>query len=120
MALDKKARAATVKGLEGSIRSAKTLVRGIAKTAKATGDTVTDSVNIGEANNVDINTSTFYPTATANGIGRTIEDLTGFNASYVDITATFKKSDAVDPDKCSISYTEGNPPTITLVVDDCS
>lgn len=120
MELDKKARAATVKGLEGSIRSAKTLVRVIAKTTQATGTNVTNNVNIGETN-VTVNTNTFYPAATANGIGSTIEDLSDFTANYNDTThtATFNKTGINDPANCQVTYVEGDPPTIAAHINNC-
>ena len=121
MALDKKARAATVKGLEGSLRSAKTLVHSIAKAEISAGINITNNVNIGDTN-VTINTTNKYPDAAANGIGSIIEDISGFSADYdaANHTATFNKNDANDHPNCQVTYVEGDPPTIEANTNNCS
>lgn len=121
MNLDKKARAATVKGLEDSLRTAATLVHGIAKADQATGTAITDSVNIGAGGNITLNSTNYYPKAKEDGIGSTITDISGFTPHYTtSITATFKKTGAADGEKCKVTYTEANPPTITATITDCS
>jgi MSHA pilin protein MshA len=119
MELDKKARKATVLGLVGSLRSAKTLVHTIGKTAKSTGETMDAGwVNIG-TENIAV-TSALYPSANAEGIGSSLEDASGFTLTNSGTVATYAADGATTAAACQATYTEGNPPTIAYNIDDCS
>ena len=101
MELDKEARISTVKGLDGAIRAAAEMVRGVAVAKEITGT----SVNIGTSN-VLINATSRYPIANNNlGITAALSDTSGFADTYPGGVATFTKNGASDPDTCYVTYT---------------
>ena len=112
LSLDKEARIAAVRGLEGSLRSASSLTHSLFL------------ANGGGAVSMEGNAITMangYPAASAAGIGATLQDTTGFGfvagPPYV-----FTKNGATTPANCSVSYTAApvnGAPTITVDVSDC-
>jgi MSHA pilin protein MshA len=112
LSLDKEARIAAVRGLEGSLRSAASLTHSL------------HLANGGAAVTMEGNAITMvngYPAATAAGIGATLQDTTGFSfvagPPYV-----FTKNGAATPANCSVSYAAApanGAPTITADVSDC-
>jgi MSHA pilin protein MshA len=106
MQLDQKARAATVMGLAGSLKSAAILVHSVAKVAKSVNDVpITNSVNIGDVN-VEINSTSLYPTGMAIGISAALEDITGFvvGVAGTATAVTFNKLGATDEAACYATY----------------
>ncbi|MFO1427471.1 MAG: prepilin-type N-terminal cleavage/methylation domain-containing protein [Steroidobacteraceae bacterium] len=113
-ALESQARAAAVKGLEGSIRSAATLAKA---TAMATGGNPASISMEGQT----INLTNSYPTAA--DIDNTLQDTTGFTFSVAAGVTTFVATGATNSATCSVSYTPpaaaGSPPTITSATGGC-
>ena len=109
-ALEVEARIATIKGLEGSVRSAATL----AHSMDLVGATV-----VMEGNTIGMNFG--YPDETDAGIKATLVDLTGF--TYVPASGYFKKVGATDPSTCRVTYVEPTaanlPPTISNTTSGC-
>jgi MSHA pilin protein MshA len=117
IALDGQARAATVNGLAGTVKSAAALARGL---SMATGNTASVTM---EGTAVSLSNS--YPDATATGIAAAI------NASASDFTFTagsgatpakWTKVGAGTPANCSVTYTSapaGGTPVVAVDVSLC-
>ena len=113
LSLDKEARIAAVKGLEGSVRSAAALTHSLYL------------ANGGAAVTMDGTTITMvngYPAATAAGIQATLQDTSGFGV-VVGPPFEMQKTGANDVTKCTVKYTAaasaGAAPTITVDTSDC-
>ena len=109
-ALEVEARIATIKGLEGSVRSAATLAHSL--------DLVGAAV-VMEGNTIDM---TFgYPATSATGIETTLVDSTGF--TYTALTGLFTKDGATTLATCSVTYVESTaanlPPAISSATGGC-
>ncbi len=109
-ALETEARAATIKGLEGSIRSAATLAHSLDLVGAAVvmeGNTITMAFG--------------YPDTALTGIEDTLVDTTGF--SYTALTGLFTKDGATTLATCSVTYVESTaanlPPTISSLTAGC-
>jgi MSHA pilin protein MshA len=114
VSLENQARSASVQALEGSLRSAAALARGM---AMASGNPATIQM---EGRTITLVNG--YPNAAT--IGDTIADLSGFNPPTVAGTATtFTRQGARDPAACFVRYTEaaaaGAAPTILRNTDNC-
>jgi MSHA pilin protein MshA len=101
IALDGQARAATINGLAGSVKSAAALARGL---SMATGNTATVTM---EGTAVSLLNN--YPDATAGGISAAINasatDFTFVAGSGTTTAATWTKVGAPTPANCVVSYT---------------
>ncbi|MEX2259482.1 MAG: hypothetical protein WD672_12320, partial [Woeseia sp.] len=110
--LESEARAATVQGLAGSLRSSSAMAHGL---FLATGNTTVTMEG------VDIDTINGYPTA--EDIVNTLSDTTGFTAGAVTSgVVTITKDGAATAAQCSVQYTEagsGGAPQFLVNVDDC-
>ncbi len=109
--LEREARAATVQGLAGSLRSAAAMAHGL---NLATGAT---PVNM-EGQSIDIVNG--YPDAAT--VQNTLADLTGFAPATAGTVTTFTKVGSNTPANCSVTYTEAAAnaaPTITPDTTDC-
>ncbi|MEQ8205747.1 MAG: prepilin-type N-terminal cleavage/methylation domain-containing protein [Woeseia sp.] len=103
--LEREARAATVQGLSGSLRSAAAMSHGL---FLATGATPV----LMEGNSIDM--ANGYPDAAT--IEDTLADITGFTTSVAGTTTTFTKTGAATPATCQVTYAEAaanSAPTIT-------
>ena len=112
--LETQARAASVQALEGSVRSAAALARGM---AMASGNPASIPM---EGNTIDLVHG--YPTA--DEIDETLADLSGFGPPTVASgVATFTRAGANTPASCRVTYTQpaaaGQPPAIASVVTGC-
>lgn len=113
------ARQAAVQGLAGSLRSATALLHGLAVARNAADGTITLE---GQA----IDMANFYPKATAAGIGRSLNNLDGFDsdAPAAGQIRYFPKSTPADKAMCSVTYKEagaGEAATVTVPATfDCS
>jgi MSHA pilin protein MshA len=109
-ALEVEARIATIKGLEGSVRSAATLAHSM--------DLVGASV-VMEGNTIGMVFG--YPAIAAGGIDNTLVDITGF--TYVGASGYFKKVGATTPSDCRVEYAEPTganlPPQISSTTSGC-
>lgn len=109
--LEREARAATVQGLSGSLRSAAAMAHGLFLATGATPVTM-------EGNAIVI--ANGYPDAAT--VQLTLADITGFTPAVAGATTTFTKDGANTPANCSVAYTEApanGAPTITAVTTDC-
>ena len=113
-ALEVEARAATVEGLEGSLRSAAALAHSL-------------SLIQGSPPTVDMEGNTIvmveqYPAGTAAGIELTLQDFTGFTVAHLLGVSTFER-DGGTATFCTVTYTEpaaaGNAPVIGSVTTTC-
>ena len=107
--LETEARAATVQGLSGSLRSAAAMAHGLFLATGATPVTM-------EGNSIDIVNG--YPDAET--VNLTLADTTGFTVSDDGTTATFVKTGATGT--CEVTYTEagvGGAPAITPNTGSC-
>lgn len=111
-ALEVEARAATVEGLGGSVRSAASLAHSL---ALATGAAASGSVTM-EGSVIDL--VFHYPDLAT--IDNTLVDFTGF--TYSATTGIFQKTGA-PAGTCDVTYAEsasaGSPPTITVDTSAC-
>lgn len=111
------ARKSTVKGLEGSVRSAAALAHATSLAqSKAAGDSISmEGATIAMAN--------FYPTESSSGIGATLADTAGFTPELSGGIFRFKKDGATDPTNCAVTYDEAastsSPPTIAAITSGC-
>ena len=108
------ARASTVNGLAGSLRSAAALAHATSLARAASG---AQSVNM---DGVSIAMINFYPTAS--GIRDALQDITGFSFSTSATVATFERAGATTAASCRATYTQaatGAAPTISTVTSDC-
>lgn len=114
VSLESQARVASVKALEGSIRSAAALAKG---TAMAAGTNPTSVAMEGNT----INLAFGYPVAA--DIDDTLTDLTGFTAATASGATTFTRVGATDGTECYVRYTPpaaaGTAPTIVSDTDKC-
>ena len=104
------ARASTVEGLAGSLRSAAALAHSL---SMVRGNPATVTM---EGNNITMVNG--YPDLAT--IDDTLNDLTGF--TYAPGTGLFTKDDATTPANCSVDYNEAAPggsPTIVVDVFGC-
>ncbi len=112
-ALEVEARIATIKGLEGSIRSAATLAHSMSLVLGS------PATVLMEGNNIDMTNG--YPATSATGIETTLVDTTGF--AYTVATGLFTKDGATAPLTCSVTYVESTaanlPPTISTATGGC-
>ncbi len=112
-ALEVEARIATIKGLEGSIRSAATLAHSMSLVQGS------PATVLMEGNNIDMVFG--YPATSATGIETTLVDTTGFG--YTVATGLFVKTGATAPATCSVTYVESTaanlPPTISTLTGGC-
>jgi len=109
--LETEARAATVQGLSGSLRSAAAMSHGLFLATGATPVTM-------EGNSIDIVNG--YPDAAT--IGDTLADTTGFTVTPAAGVTTFEKTGATTPANCSVTYTEAaanGAPDIAVDVSGC-
>ena len=113
-ALEVEARAATVEGLEGSLRSAAALAHSL-------------SLIQGSPGTVDMEGNTIvmvdqYPAGTALGIELTLQDFTGFTVAHLAGVSTFER-DGGTATTCTVTYTEpaaaGDAPVIGSVTTNC-
>lgn len=122
MQLDKKARVSTVHGLAGSLKSAAMLVHSVAKAAKSINNPpITNSVNIGDAN-VEINSTSLYPTGLAIGINAALEDVSGFSVGGTPTATavTYNKTGATNESECFVTYDiSTGVPVVTVNTDNC-
>ena len=113
--LSKEARAATVKGLEGAVRSASALAHATSLAqSKAAGDAIS-------MEGTTVTMAEFYPAAAAAGIQAALSDfdITAFNAFAGGV---FTKVGATTPANCAVGYTAaavGAAPTISVDTSGC-
>ncbi len=111
------ARAATVKSLEGTLRSNAALAR---STAIAQNVSATTSITMGGET---VAMAFYSPTGTAAGIGATLAGTTGFTITYVGTTGTFQAVNAATAANCQLTYTAATgttlPPTIVKDITKC-
>lgn len=114
LALDGRARIASVQALGGSLRSAAALAHSMARVNGQMG--ATGSITMDGAT---VNLVWGYPAATAAGIGSTIQDTTGFTTA-AGPPFNFIRSGATGttPANCNVTYAaptaSGTAPTITV------
>jgi MSHA pilin protein MshA len=111
-ALEVEARAATVNGLAGSLRSASSLAHSL---ALVQGVGAVGPVTM-EGNTITL--VEFYPNLAT--IDDTLVDFTGF--AFTPATGVFTKDGATTPANCSVDYDEApanGAPTITVDTSDC-
>ena len=113
MNIDTQARVSVVNGLAGSVRAAADMVHSIAIVQGVVANNGS-TVNIGSSS-VTVVGTTGYPDTSNTGINAAISDITGFSHS----AGVFTKNGAVTPANCSVTYTTGNPPTITPNINGC-
>jgi MSHA pilin protein MshA len=121
IALDSQARAATINGLAGTVKSAASLARGL---SMATGNTATVTME-----GATVNLTNNYPDATTNGIGGAVNvsgaDFTFTNTGGATGTATWTKNGSnggAPITNCSVGYTAagaGATPVVAAVITGC-
>jgi MSHA pilin protein MshA len=123
ISLDTSARVATVTGLEGTIKSAASLARGMSMASQSAASVVMEGNTVTLANS--------YPDASANGIANAININAGANGDFTFTagapaatgTAIWKRNGAPTPGNCSVSYVPpaaaGATPTVTVVTTGC-
>jgi MSHA pilin protein MshA len=123
IALDGQARAATVQGLAGSVRSAAALARGLAMATGATASVTMEGTTVNLVNN--------YPDSGLTGIAGSVNSNNGasgdftFTAGPTAATgpATWTKNGAPTPANCVVNYTPpaaaGAAPVVTTDVTGC-
>lgn len=115
----KDARAATVKALQGSMKSAAAMAKGAVLARNGLHNT---PISV-EGQTVTMNY--FYPTATPGGIGNAIGDLSGFSVTTSTANSiTYSKDNVATAANCAVTYQEpassNAAPSITVNVTDCS
>jgi MSHA pilin protein MshA len=114
LSLDAQARAASVQGLGGSLRSAAALVRSLHLASGSVGTSVT-------VEGATINLTNGYPSLA--DIDNTLQDISGFD--YDDATGIFSRDgvSAANAATCRVTYAPpaaaGGAPTITIVSTNC-
>jgi len=114
LSLDAQARAASVQGLGGSIRSAASLTRSLYLASGSVGTSVV-------VEGATINLTNGYPALA--DIDDTLQDITGF--TYAPATGIFSRSgvSAANAATCQVTYAPpaaaGGAPTITVVASNC-
>lgn len=104
------ARKASLKGLEGSIRSAVSIVKSTYLIRQAS------PITLGDGSTVTVGTSgaaAGLPTGDADGIGKAIQISSDYTASYSGTTATFTLKSS-----CTVAY-DGSTGTITTTNSGC-
>lgn len=119
--LDATARAATINGLAGSVKSAASLARGMSMASQSTTSVVMEGSTVTLANN--------YPDATLTGIAAAVNSNNGatgdftFTAGSSSAAATWTKNGAPTITTCEVTYlpaaSAGATPTITAVTTGC-
>lgn len=121
--LENEARAASIEGLGGAIRSASALAHAVWLARGANGN----SVLMEGAVPVTVDANTGYPTATANGIVAALQE-NPVNSGYALVTTPappantiiYSPVNSTTPASCQVSYNAGtNPPTIIVVSTNC-
>ena len=115
--LEVQARAASVEGLGGAIRSANALAHAVWLAEGATGGT---GIPILMDNNT-VNLDNGWPTA--NSIVQALQTLpasTGYTDDGATPTRAFSIPGVTTPGNCQVTFQEGNPPTIQVTTNDCS
>lgn len=110
------ARKSTVKGLEGSVRSAAALAHA---TSLAQGKTSTDPISM---EGTTVTMTSFYPTEDSAGIAAALADTSGFMGSVSGGVFRLQKDGATDPTTCVVTYdnaTSTTPPTIASTLTGC-
>ena len=121
VALDSQARAATINGLGGTVKSAAALARALSMaTNNAAGPVTMEGTSVTLVNS--------YPDSTANGIAAAINtsvsgtDFT-FTSGGGSGTASWTKVGAPTPASCEVTYTPpasaGLPPAVVIVTSGC-
>lgn len=114
VSLESEARKASVKALEGSVRSAAALAKGM---AMAMGTNPTSITMEGNA----VALTNGYPTAA--DIQKTLADFSGFTPATASGTTTFTRIGASDGTTCRVEYTPpasaGGAPTIVAPTGGC-
>lgn len=123
ISLDKQARAATVQGLAGTVRSAAALARGLSMASGSSASVTMEGSTVNLVNN--------YPDSSLTGIAVAINANTGaggdftFTAGGTPSTgpATWARNGATTPANCIVDYTPpasaGAAPVITVDVSGC-
>lgn len=113
VALESQARIASVQALEGSLRSAAALSRGM---AMASGNPASITID-GQT----VTLSNGYPAAA--DVTKTLADYTGFTAATASTTTTFTRTGAATPASCIVTYSPpaaaGGTPTIASTTSGC-
>lgn len=119
--LDATARAATISGLAGSVRSAASLARGMSMASQNTSSVTMEGATVNLVNN--------YPDATASGIIAAVNttptgtDFTITPGASASGTATWTKVGATSAATCQVTYTPpasaGGTPIITAPTGGC-
>jgi len=117
--LDTQARISTVNGLAGSVKSAAALARGMY--------IATGNVSPVQMEGVPVTIASYYPDATANGIGAAVTTSStdfSFTAGASGTgTATWTKTGAPTPANCSVTYTPsataGAAPVVAVTTSGC-
>lgn len=119
--LDSTARAATINGLAGSVRSAAALARGMSMASQNTTSVTMEGATVNLANS--------YPDATTSGIAAAVNSNNGatgdftFTAGSSSAAATWTKNGAPTPASCEVTYlpaaSAGATPTIAAVTSGC-
>jgi MSHA pilin protein MshA len=110
MGLEAQAREASVRALEGSLRSASSLAHSV---SIASGAAHNANITV-EGDPIAMNFG--YPTADA--IAATLQDTSGFTATVASGVTTFARDGAANPATCRVTYTAptaaGNAPVIVV------
>ncbi|MDO9372206.1 MAG: type II secretion system protein [Gammaproteobacteria bacterium] len=112
------ARVSTVRGLEGSIRSAAALAKA---TAIVQSKAANESISMEGAS---VAMASFYPTdAATGGITNALADTSGFTVASSGGTLFFTKNGATTPSNCAATYDQqvigGTAPSISSVTTGC-
>jgi len=122
IALDSQARAATVNGLAGSVKSAAALARGLAMATGATASVTMEGTVVNLVNNYPDSSATGIPGAVNSNNGAT-GDFTYTPGAGGTALATWTKNGAPTPANCVVNYTPpavaGNAPIISAVTTGC-
>lgn len=114
VSLESQARVASVKALEGSVRSAAALAKGMSMAMGTNPSSITMEGNT-------VNLANGYPTAA--DIEKTLSDVSGFTPTTASGTTTFTRVGASDGTECYVSYAPpaaaGGAPTILVDTDKC-
>ncbi len=119
--LETNARVALVNGMAGNLRSGGQFAHSI---WVANGNPAATSVILSGTTNTVLVDAYGYPTAAAtSGIQATLENISGFTATYASPTLTLTRTGAATPANCTVTYTGGtaasNSPTITVTLSGC-
>lgn len=110
------ARVSTVRGLEGSIRSAAALAKATSLVqSKAAGA----SISMEGASVTMVN---YYPDETTAGIAAALADTSGFTVATSGAVLSFTKNGATDTGSCAVTYNAAptsSVPTITSITSGC-